>query len=131
MNQYELTDTLPSLNLSSASSSPPSFHICECYLTRLICQLPPYPALLFPSACPSHLIPPSCCSASANRAEEESTQCVCVWGGESEETETKLSRAEVHTGAAPLAARGMAVKVSSSWSSSFLSPPLWPLYVSF
>lgn len=51
-------------------------------------------------------------------------------GRESEETETKLSRAEGHTGAAPLAARGMAVKVSSSWSSSFLSPPLWPLYVS-
>ena len=41
MNQYELTDTLPSLNLSSFSSSPPSFHICERYLTRLICQLPP------------------------------------------------------------------------------------------
>lgn len=57
--------------------------------------------------------------------------CVCVRvGGESEETETKLSRAEVHTGAAPLAARGIAVKASSFWPSSFMSSPLWPLYVS-
>lgn len=46
MNQYELTETLPSANLSSASSYPPSFHICECYLTRLICQPPsPKPTL--------------------------------------------------------------------------------------
>ena len=35
---------------------------------------------------------------------------VCVWvGRESEETETKLRRAEVHTGAAPQAAQGIAV----------------------
>ncbi len=58
--------------------------------------------------------------------------CVCVeWVEDSEETEAKLSRAEVHTGAAPLAARGIAVKVSSFCPSFFLSALLWLLYVSF
>lgn len=45
MNQYELTDTLLSLNPSSTSSSLLSLRICECYLTRLICQPP---SQLFP-----------------------------------------------------------------------------------
>lgn len=113
MNQYELTDTLPSLNLSSPSSSPPSLHICECYLTRLICQPQPFSFRLLAPATWSlpPVFPPvptelkNCCVS----------VCVCVfeWVGASDETETKLSRAELHTGAALLGARGVAVKVFS------------------
>lgn len=69
MNLYELTDTLPSLNPSSPSSFPTSFHICECYLTGLICQQHPK-AFSSLSVCPSHLILPSCCPISANSIEE-------------------------------------------------------------
>lgn len=69
MNLYELTDTLPSLNPSSPSSFPSSFHICECYLTGLICQQHPK-AFSSLSVCPSHLILPSCCPISANSIEE-------------------------------------------------------------
>lgn len=69
MNLYELTDTLPSLNPSSPSSFPSSFHICECYLTGLICQQHPK-AFSSLSVCPSHLILPACCPISANSIEE-------------------------------------------------------------
>lgn len=69
MNLYELTDTLPSLNPSSPSSFPSSIHICECYLTGLICQQHPK-AFSSLSLCPSHLILPSCCPISANSIEE-------------------------------------------------------------
>lgn len=113
MNQYELTDTLPPSTLSSTSSSSLSLRICECYLTRLICQ-PPSQLLFFPSTCPSHLIPPFLCSASANRGV-----CVCVC-----QAQAKLSRARVHTGAAPFAAQGMAVKVFLFWLFSLMSSPL-------
>lgn len=110
MNQYELTDTLPSLNPSSPSSFPSSICICECYLTGHICQQsspscflsvcllqPPDPSLLLSHQC----------------QQRWRGCCACLSRREPKNLESNLSTTTVHTGATLLSAQGIAVKVSS------------------
>lgn len=110
MNQYELTDTLPSFNPSSLSSFPSSFRICECYLTGLICQQPSSSRFL--SVClpqppdPSLLLSHQC-------QQRWRGCCACLTRRKLKNLEMNLSTAKVHTGATLLSAQGMAVKVSS------------------
>lgn len=62
----------PPLPLPSAVTFSPSLHICGCYLTRLICQVHPFPKV---SVCLPQPPEPPVCFAVASRTEE--ITCVC------------------------------------------------------